>query len=414
MCTGNLALLSLATRWLRPGLAAALILIWAACPSAAQVETVPVFAAQRVLGAAAKGANYRVQDPVTTDGLLRIYTLETRYGTYTVYGDAMLLQRRRELAALATLEKQSQTKAFTNAMVRAGTAPIEFAGDLLTDPVQTTKRTISGIGEVFGRVTSGIANVGKSRDSAAKSALGISAAQRKVASDLGVDPYTDFPPLAQKLAEFARASALGGLVVKAGIAFIPGAAGTAVSTSSTVQGLGSLVQDKTPSQLTEVNRARLGKLGVPGATIEKFLSNSRYTPADQTVIAGALQQLRGVRDARVYVDRLVQADSRDLAVFLRARTEMIASYQQRTGAIARFVNIRGIPLTEQRDGSLMLLAPLDIVVWNSLVSKALTTVTSDIRKRRAGAKLILAISGTATPSSLRQLKQLGWSVTGAR
>lgn len=391
-----------------------MILIWAACPSAAQVETVPVFSAQRVLGAAAKGANYRVQDPVTTDGLLRIYTLETRYGTYTVYGDAMLLQRRRELAALATLEKQSQTKAFTNAMVRAGTAPIEFAGDLLTDPVQTTKRTISGIGEVFGRVTSGIANVGKSRDSAAKSALGISAAQRKVASDLGVDPYTDFPPLAQKLAEFARASALGGLVVKAGIAFIPGAAGTAVSTSSTVQGLGSLVQDKTPSQLTEVNRARLGKLGVPRATIEKFLSNSRYTPADQTVIVGALQQLRGVKDLRFYMDRLVQANSRDLAVFLRARTEMIASYQQRTGTITRFVSIRGIPLTEQRDGSLMLLAPLDVVAWNSLVSKGFTTVTSDIRKKRAGAKLVLAISGTATPSSLRQLKQLGWSVTGAR
>ena len=109
----------------------------------------------------------------------------------------------------------------------------------------------------------------------------------------------------------------------------------------------------------------------------------------------------------------MQADSRDLAVFQRARTEMIASYQQRTGATTRFVSIRGIPLTEQRDGSLMLLARLDVVVWNSLVSKAFTTVTSDIRKTRAEAKLILAISGTATPSSLRQLKQLGWSVTGA-
>ena len=390
------------------------MVIWAACTSAAQVENEPVTSAQEALGAAAKGSNYRVQDPVTTDGLLRIYTVETSYGTYAVQGDAMLLQRRRELAALAALEKQSRTKAFTNAMVRAGTAPIELAGDLVTNPVQTAKRTISGIGEVFGRVTSGIANVGKSRDSVANSALGISAAQRKLASDLGIDPYTDFPPLAQKLDEFARASALGGLVVKAGIAFIPGAAGTAVSTSSTVQGLGSLVRDKTPAQLAELNRARLSKLGVPRGTVEKFLSNTRYTPADQTVIAGALQQLRGVKDLRVHVDRLAQADRRDLAVFLRARTEMIASYQQRTGAITRFMSIRGIPLTEQRDGSLMFLAPLDVVVWNSLVSKAFATVTSDIRKRRAGAKLILAISGTATPYSLRQLDQLGWSVIGAR
>jgi hypothetical protein len=67
MWTGNLALLPSVTRWLRPGLAAALMVIWAPCPSAAEVETEPVTSAQEALGAAAK-----VQDPVTTDGLLRI------------------------------------------------------------------------------------------------------------------------------------------------------------------------------------------------------------------------------------------------------------------------------------------------------------------------------------------------------
>ena len=38
------------------------------------------------------------------------------------------------------------------------------------------------------------------------------------------------------------------------------------STVVLIHGLGSLVRDKTPAQLTEVNRARLSKLGVPGGT----------------------------------------------------------------------------------------------------------------------------------------------------
>jgi hypothetical protein len=394
-------------------LAAAVISTWVIWTAAANAETEPVLSAKEALGGAASGSNYRVQDPVTTDGLLRIYTIKTGYGTFVVHGNAMLLQRRKELSALAALEKQSRTEAFGNAMARVATAPVELAGDLLTNPAGTVKRTVSGIGEVFGRVASGIKNVGSDPDSAVKSALGVSAAKRKIASDLGIDPYTDFAPLAQQLDEFAKASALGGLVVKAGISFVPGAAGTALSASSTVQGLGSLVRDKTPAQLLEINRARLGKLGVPGSTAKQFLANRRYTPADQTVIVTALRQLRGVKNLKVYVDRLAQADSRDLAVFLRARTEMIAAYHQRTGAIRRFVSIRGIPLSEQSDGSMMLLAPLDSVIWNDLVSKAFTVVTSDIRKGGTNGGFVLAISGNVSAQSARQLKQLGWSVTSA-
>jgi hypothetical protein len=382
------------------------------CLSAAELESEAVMSAKAVLGAAATGANYRVQDPVTTDGLLRIYTLETRYGTIVVHGDAMLLQRRRELAALAALEKQSRTEAFGNALVRAGSAPIELAGDFITKPGATVKRTVSGIGEVFERVTSGLANVGNaSPDSTVKSALGVSAAKRKIASDLGVDPYTDFAPLAQQLDDFARAAALGGLVVKVGVSFIPGAAGSAVSAASTAQGLGGLVRDKTPAQLLEINRTRLAKLGVPRGTADKFLSNSQFTPADLTVIAGALQQLKGVKDVRLYVDKLAQANRRDLAVFQRVRTEMMAAYQQRTGAIVRIVSIKGIPLTQQSDGSVMFLAPIDSLTWNALVSKTFNAVTPAIRKSGAKGALVLAISGKATPLSQSQLKRLGWSVT---
>jgi hypothetical protein len=380
--------------------------------SAAELEDEAVISAKAALGAAASGANYRVQDTVTTDGLLRIYTLETSYGTFTIYGDAMLLQRRKELAALAVLEKQSRTEAFGEAVLRAGTAPVEYASDLVTKPRATIKRTVSGIGEVFNRVASGLENVGKgSPDDTVNAVLGISAAKRKIAFDLGVDPYTDFTPLAQQLDDYARATALGGLAVKVGFSFIPGTAGTAISATSSAQGLGSLVRDKTPAQLLEINRARLAKLGVPRTTASKFLSNSYYTPADQTVIAVGLRRLQGVRDLGLYVDRLAQANSRDLAIFLRTRTELLAAYQQRTGAIVRILSIKGIPLTQQKDGSIMFLGPIDSLTWNARVSKTFAIVTSAIRKNGSNAPLVLAISGTATPLGKNQLEKLGWSVT---
>jgi hypothetical protein len=213
------------------------------------------------------------------------------------------------------------------------------------------------------------------------------------------------------LDEFARASTLGGLAVKVGVSFIPGSVGTAVSTASTAHGLGALVRDKTPAQLLEINRARFDKLGVPRTTADKFLANNLYTPADQTVIVGALQLLKGVKGLRLYVDRLAQADRRDLAVFLRTRTEMMAAYQRRTGAIARIVSIKGIPLTAQHDGSVMFLGPLDVVTWNRLVSRTFDIMTPAIRKENARGELVLAISGKVTPLSQRKLKQLGWSVT---
>ena len=113
----------------------------------------PPTASSDMLGAAAVGPNYKVLDPVTGDGLLRIYRVKSKYGTFTVQGDAMLIQRRKELAAVDALEKQSETKAFAEAFGQAAIGPLKFAANLVTDPANTVDRTVSGIGEMFDRVS---------------------------------------------------------------------------------------------------------------------------------------------------------------------------------------------------------------------------------------------------------------------
>src|SRR5690349_3332734 len=90
----------------------ALLLFSSAAVSKPEFESPPEAKAQEVLGPAASGPNYQVLDPVTGDGLLRIYRIKSQYGTFTVEGDAMLLQRRKELAAMSALDRQSRTGAF--------------------------------------------------------------------------------------------------------------------------------------------------------------------------------------------------------------------------------------------------------------------------------------------------------------
>ena len=107
---------------------------------------------------------------------------------------------------------------------------------------------------MFDRAGAGLANTRADRDNLVESLLGVSDTQRELAVELGVDPYTDFPPLATRLKQMAGAMASGGLPVKAGLALIPGGAGIAVSSVSSVDNAKDSLRSKTPAQLIAETR----------------------------------------------------------------------------------------------------------------------------------------------------------------
>jgi hypothetical protein len=111
----------------------------------------------------------------------------------------------------------------------------------------------------------------------------------------------------------------------------------AVSYGKTGQEVEQMVLDKTPSELRDTNRAKLTALGVPGPAINAFLDNAFYTPMDDTFIVSALAKMNGVANRGVFVVRASQAASRDLAIFIRHRAEMLADYHRRAEPFADFV-----------------------------------------------------------------------------
>jgi hypothetical protein len=229
---------------------------------------------EKYLGKSAVGANYTVQPIVRSDGVMRIFDVDAPYGRFAFDGVEFTKLRLHELDAVAAIEKMSQSEAFGQAFGRAALGPIKFGADLITKPVHTVERSLSGIGNMFDRIGAGLSNTRADRDNMVESLLGVSDTQRELAVSLDVDPYTDFPPLAQRLKEMANIMAGGGLPVRAGLSFIPGGIGIAVSSVATVSSAKDTLRDKTAAQVIAEARATLVSLGVSDESASRLVESA--------------------------------------------------------------------------------------------------------------------------------------------
>jgi hypothetical protein len=142
---------------------------------------------EKYLGKSAAGANYTVKPIVRSDGVMRIFDVDTPYGKFAFDGVEFTKLRLHELDAVAAIEKMSQSEAFGQAFGRAALGPIKFGADLITKPVDTVERSLSGIGNMFDRIGAGL-NTRADRDNVVESLLGVSDTQRELAVSLDVDP----------------------------------------------------------------------------------------------------------------------------------------------------------------------------------------------------------------------------------
>jgi hypothetical protein len=377
---------------------------------AAEFEKPPTFNARAVLGRAAAGASYSIANSVPSDGFLRNYVIRTSFGDFDVSGDQLLMARIRELDALDALEKTTRSKAFVDALVTAGRSPFEFAGHLATSPGETLGATVFGVGHFLGGVASGVRNAGKTEDNLLESVSGAAKQRRLIAYRYGVDPYTDFKPLAQELEALARAGAAGSLVVTGGLAVIPGGAGLIVSGVSTASTLNAAIRDDTPAQLLDMAREKLFAMGVDNQTAEAFLADRAFTPADVAVMVDAMSRMGEVKNLAVVVARASAADTRAAAYFARRDVELTAAYQERTHAITGFVQYgqATVPMATTSDGGVAGVFAIDALSWTPDGANLFTAISQGAKDTGVTGPKLLSITGTATALARRKLKALGW------
>lgn len=379
---------------------------------AKDVENPPTFKASALLGDAAQGPGYQIEETVGSDGYLRLYNVETPWGVLAVHGDQMLEVRLKEILALDALERTANSSEFRDALVNAGLKPVEFAGNLVANPAGTVKKTISGVGQMFNSIGSGIRNAGKTQDSAAASISGAAKQRRIIAFNYGIDPYTDWPPLKQRLDQLSRAAAAGGLAVTGAFMLIPGAAGTVISNVATAETLNEMIRDYSAAQLMDINRKALRALGTDPNLVEELLANTHYTPVDMTALAGALKTMGKPAGIDAFIARAAEVQSRDDAFFMRKRAELMAVYQKKTGTITGFVTLGEVPFPLATTGGngLAGIFPLDALSWTAETGSAITAITRAARAQGITGPLILGITGKATPLARKQVAALGWKL----
>jgi hypothetical protein len=228
----------------------------------------------------------------------------------------------------------------------------------------------------------------------------------EIAVGLGVDPYSDFPPLAQKLQEIANAAAGGGIPVKVALAAIPGGVGIAISSASSVESVKDTLRDRTSAQIIQEVRTTLAQLGVSNETATRFVQNKAYSPTDMLVVARSLARL-GAGDTEIFVARAVDASSRETAFFHRRRAELLASRSTDLGGVTRFVPVAGFALNQTGNGNVVAAFPFDEVAWTPVAARTFNAITAALR---GGGKPVLVIHNAATKTAAAELKKLGWQI----
>jgi hypothetical protein len=364
---------------------------------------------EKYLGKSAVGANYTVQPIVRSDGVMRIFDVDAPYGRFAFDGVEFTKLRLHELDAVAAIEKMSQSEAFGQAFGRAALGPIKFGADLITKPVHTVERSLSGIGNMFDRIGAGLSNTRADRDNMVESLLGVSDTQRELAVSLDVDPYTDFPPLAQRLKEMANIMAGGGLPVRAGLSFIPGGIGIAVSSVATVSSAKDTLRDKTAAQVIAEARATLVSLGVSDESASRLVENRNYTPADLLIMARALKQLNA-QNTTAFVDHASGAGSRNVAFYHRRRAQIIAARSNQLGGIVSFVTFGGQAINVARNGNIVAAFTVDDIAWTEVQQRTFVAATAEIQRAKPGATPVLATTGVVTPLAAAEIGKRGWKI----
>jgi hypothetical protein len=362
------------------------------------------------------GNGFRVDSPVTTDGLMALFRIRSDVGTFDAPGLELLSIRVAELPAIAQLKQTSKTGVFAQSLARNAVAPVQAAGQMLRNPMETVQGLPGGVQRFFGRVGGGGQNITQAAsDNEQTSAdragtvtsrvgkttmdlLGYEQEHRHLAKELNVDPYTTNPVLAPLLDEIARVAFTAHAGVNIAIsATVPGA--IAITGTRMVA---NWVWDTPRADLIVRNKNKLQELGVPVSTARSFMNNRAFPLSVQTEFVANLSRLSRTPGIVSAVVLASTAQSEVQARFITDAVGMLARYNSRTPLAS--ITAKGTVIGRDRDGTIVVAAPVDYVSWTQRVSYFANRPDLKARKR------VALLTGQMSPTAKKNFQKLGWTV----
>jgi hypothetical protein len=353
------------------------------------------------------GAGYTVDPNVPVVGYMGQFTLRAPAGTFTADGTEMLAIRVSELDAIAKLGQLSRAGAFADALAASALKTGTAIGQVVTNPLGTIAGLPGGVGRFFESASTTLSRAsepsgaaGGSSGDATMELLGVNEAKRRIALQVGADPYTTNPVLGKQLDDMAQAAFAGGMSLDVAMAVSTAGVATAISATATVS---NLVWDKSPVDVRTLNETQLAAMGVDGTTMRAFVTNRWFTPTLSVPFVESLAQIPNATGRSAVVALASTAASESEARFMVNAVSMA----RRVGTAADpvvAVDLDGwILVVRTRGGRVEVPAPVDYVVWTD-------TVEAMASRNMQGGQRNVLVSGLASTRAREGLQATGWAV----
>ena len=350
------------------------------------------------------------------------YELQSRFGNYSAYGRSALQIRVREVEALTQMSKNNDLDIAVNAAVRQLRNQADSIKQLATHPVKTVTGIPVGIAHLLGgyraqadevadSLKAGDSASGSARSRVAQSAketagryadryFGVSAAERRIYQQLGVDPYTDNEVLRKAVKRAARVDAAASLGLH--FAGVPG-----LPYFGDVQRATDAIYTEDPAVLRARRKQQLLGYGLTPQELKRFDDTLLLSPTRQRVLEEVAKSLDGAAGRDELFRHAMEVGSvEEIQVFLQSARLMAALHQRQP--IARILSGVRLPAAELGDGRIIVCGAFDGVYWTEQVAAYEAALRAALPATEARRELW--VTGEISPIARDHLTRAGWEV----
>lgn len=336
-----------------------------------EFEEPPVLDAYVQLGeVAAVGERFEIERWVANDGQMNQYVLTSEYQRIEAYGDSMVLERAREQEAIAVLRELKLTKGYVDGVKAAAAGPMGFAKDALADPVRVAKNVPQSVTNWWNDLS--IASMStdengpeESKIDYVKSALGYGRVKRRLAAEVGVDPFSSNEVLQTELDDVAWSSFVGGLVVDLAMSQTPMAAKLAVATSRLIHNARSLAWNIPPETLDAGSAAALKKMGLWSDEISAITDHLVCTLTHTTLLVSALASIERVPGRGDLAKQVVRADDEAGCRYYVELAELVWLYHRGEHPVVAVSAAAETVFFNDAEGRIVLPLRADYLAWTA-------------------------------------------------
>jgi len=355
-----------------------------------------------------KGKYHTVLEQVINDGLFNHYTVESPFGNFKAESTNDLEILIREINAIAAMKEVETDDTALTSLKQSGENTAAGIKNLFSDPQGSMKGAASGVGSLFNRVkgTVGKREVTEAEDSRLEQLIGVSKSKGAIATKYGVNVYSRNQILQKELDRLGQADFLGGLGVGVATSLVPGVGGLVLSTSGTARLLNEAINNTPASELWLQNKNKLLAMGMDADTIELFLNNPSFSPAQTTVLVTSLESMAETDNRELFIKVALQASDNVMAKTITKIAIMSAGYHKEIGPLKSFTPMARITQGIREDKSRAVLLPVDHLVWDKRVAQAATALSNEAK----GSDIELWVLGSVSKLAAAEFQKLGWKV----